>query len=36
MKPATKPIAKSFQALLERGTSRLNWVIVRIPFDVQK
>jgi uncharacterized protein YdeI (YjbR/CyaY-like superfamily) len=36
VKPASKSIAKTFQALLERGTSRLNWVIVRIPFDVQK
>jgi uncharacterized protein YdeI (YjbR/CyaY-like superfamily) len=36
VKPAAKPKTKSFQATLERGTSRLNWVIVRIPFDVQK
>ena len=28
--------AKSFQALLERMASRLNWVFVRIPFDVAK
>lgn len=27
---------KSFQAELERGNSRLNWVIVRIPFDVAR
>jgi len=33
---AIKPVAKSFQAALERGRSRLNWVIVRIPFDVSK
>jgi uncharacterized protein YdeI (YjbR/CyaY-like superfamily) len=36
LKSAAKPKAKSFQATLERGASRLNWVIVRIPFDVQK
>src|SRR3979409_160623 len=36
VKPAAKPKTKSFQAILERGASRLNWVIVRIPFDVQK
>jgi uncharacterized protein YdeI (YjbR/CyaY-like superfamily) len=36
VKPAAKPKTKSFQALLERGASRLNWVIVRTPFDVQK
>jgi uncharacterized protein YdeI (YjbR/CyaY-like superfamily) len=27
---------KSFRAVLERMESRLNWVIVRIPFDVAK
>jgi uncharacterized protein YdeI (YjbR/CyaY-like superfamily) len=27
---------KSFKAVLERMQSRLNWVIVRIPFDVTK
>lgn len=32
--PATKLAAKSFQAPLERMRSRLNWVIVPIPFDV--
>lgn len=31
----SKTIVKSFEATLERGASRLNWVIVRIPFDVQ-
>jgi uncharacterized protein YdeI (YjbR/CyaY-like superfamily) len=31
-----KPTAKSFQATLERGGGALNWVIVRIPFDVSK
>jgi uncharacterized protein YdeI (YjbR/CyaY-like superfamily) len=29
-------MAKSFQATLERTRSRLNWVIVRIPFDASK
>lgn len=29
-------MAKSFQATLERTRSRLNWIIVRIPFDVAK
>ena len=32
--PMPKTPRKSFQAELERGYSRLNWVIVRIPFDV--
>jgi uncharacterized protein YdeI (YjbR/CyaY-like superfamily) len=31
-----KPRAKSFRAPLERSASSLNWVIVRIPFDVAK
>ena len=31
-----KPRAKSFRAPLERSGSSLNWVIVRIPFDVAK
>jgi uncharacterized protein YdeI (YjbR/CyaY-like superfamily) len=31
-----KPAVKSFSATLERMRSRLNWVIVRIPFDVKK
>jgi len=31
-----QPVAKSFQATLERGGGALNWVIVRIPFDVSK
>jgi uncharacterized protein YdeI (YjbR/CyaY-like superfamily) len=31
-----RAIAKSFQATLERMRSRLNWIIVRIPFDVAK
>ncbi|PWU04650.1 MAG: hypothetical protein C5B51_16345 [Terriglobia bacterium] len=36
MKPAVKSSAKSFQATLETTRSRLNWVIVRIPFDAAK
>jgi uncharacterized protein YdeI (YjbR/CyaY-like superfamily) len=35
-KPVTKGPAKSFEATLERGAGRLNWVIARIPFDVSK
>jgi Domain of unknown function (DUF1905)/Bacteriocin-protection, YdeI or OmpD-Associated len=34
--PAPKPVAKTFQAVLERTTDRLHWVIVRIPVDVDK
>src|SRR5215472_18676419 len=36
MKPKSKPIAKSFKATLERMQGNLGWVIVRIPFDVEK
>ena len=36
MKPKPKPIARSFKATLEHIPSRLNWVIIRIPFDVSK
>ena len=32
----TQPVAKSFQATLERMKSRLNWIIIHIPFDVAK
>jgi uncharacterized protein YdeI (YjbR/CyaY-like superfamily) len=31
-----KPTAKSFEAILERDGTRLNWVIIRIPLDVLK
>lgn len=31
-----KSVVKSFQATLERGKSRLNWVVIRIPFDVSR
>ena len=30
------PRAQSFQATLERMKSRLNWIIIHIPFDVAK
>jgi len=36
MKPKLKLVAKSFKATLERIPSRLNWVFVRVPFDVSK
>jgi len=36
MKPKPKPVSKSFKATLEHIPSRLNWVIIRIPFDVSK
>jgi uncharacterized protein YdeI (YjbR/CyaY-like superfamily) len=36
MKPKPKLVAKSFKATLERIPSRLNWIIIRIPFDVSK
>jgi len=36
----SKPAAKTFHATLERGGDRLNWVlnwiIIRLPFDVAK
>lgn len=36
MKPKSKPIAKSFKAPLERMQGNLGWVIIRIPFNVEK
>jgi uncharacterized protein YdeI (YjbR/CyaY-like superfamily) len=36
MKHKPKLVAKSFIATLERIHSRLNWVVIRIPFDVAK
>jgi uncharacterized protein YdeI (YjbR/CyaY-like superfamily) len=36
MKPKSKPIAKSFKATLERMEGNLGWVIIRIPFNVEK
>ena len=35
-KGSRKIIAKSFQAMLEPPSSRLGWVIIRIPFDAAK
>lgn len=35
-KPRPKQIAKSFEATLERLRSNLGWVVIRIPFNVQK
>ena len=35
-KPVTKLVKKSFKATLERLRSNLGWIIVWIPFDVQK
>lgn len=36
MKPKSKAIAKSFKATLERMEGNLGWVVIRIPFDVEK
>ena len=36
MKPKSKPIVKSFKAALERMQGNLGWVIIRIPFNVEK
>jgi uncharacterized protein YdeI (YjbR/CyaY-like superfamily) len=36
MKSKPKLVAKSFKATLERIPSRLNWVIIRVPFDVSR
>ena len=35
-KAAPKPAAKRFEARLERMRSRLNWVIIPVPFDAAK
>jgi uncharacterized protein YdeI (YjbR/CyaY-like superfamily) len=32
----TKPLTKSFRARLERSSWRLNWVVIRVPFDVAR
>jgi uncharacterized protein YdeI (YjbR/CyaY-like superfamily) len=32
----SKPTAKTFEAVLERDGTRLNWVIIRVPLDVKK
>jgi uncharacterized protein YdeI (YjbR/CyaY-like superfamily) len=34
--PAAKPVAKTFQAVLQRPGDRLRWVTVRVPLDVAK
>lgn len=34
--PAARTIAKTFDAVLERGANNLGWTIVRIPFDAAK
>jgi uncharacterized protein YdeI (YjbR/CyaY-like superfamily) len=34
--PTAKPVAKTFEALLERTPDRLRWVIARLPFDAAK
>ena len=34
--PTAGSTAKTFQAVLERGGDRLNWTIIRIPFDAAK
>ena len=36
MKPQSKPIVKTFKATLERMQGNLGWVIIRIPFNVEK
>lgn len=33
---SAKPIAKTFEALLEKDTNNLGWTIIRLPFDVGK
>ena len=34
--PTSGPTSKTFNAVLERGGDRLNWTIIRIPFDAAK
>src|SRR6478672_13315613 len=34
--PASRPVSKTFEAMLERTPDRLRWVIARIPFDAAK
>src|SRR5262245_10933884 len=33
---APKPIAKKFEAVLERSTNNLGWTIIRVPLDVAR
>ena len=35
-KPQPRQVSKSFEATLERLRSNLGWVVIRIPFNVQK
>jgi uncharacterized protein YdeI (YjbR/CyaY-like superfamily) len=35
-KPQPKQVSKSFEATLERLRSNLGWIVIRIPFNVQK
>ena len=34
--PATKTVAKTFQAVLEKSSNNLGWTIIRVPLDVAK
>ena len=34
--PAAKPVAKTFEAVLEPSGDRLKWTIIRVPLDVAK
>lgn len=34
--PTPRPAAKTFEAVLERSGDRLNWTIIRIPFDAAR
>src|SRR5215467_3536340 len=34
--PASKIVAKTFEALLERDSNNLGWTIIRVPVDVPK
>lgn len=34
--PSSRPVVKKFEAVLERSGDRLNWTIVRIPFDAAR
>jgi len=35
-KPQSRQVSKSFEATLERLRSNLGWVVIRVPFNVQK
>jgi uncharacterized protein YdeI (YjbR/CyaY-like superfamily) len=34
--PSSRPLAKTFDAVLERSGNSLNWTIIRIPLDIAK